>query len=120
MGEVLVIVEPGRVDEVLGGITQGVTVTQRLPPRLAVVTGDDDDLTALQHLPGVVAVVESSVSASARDELNPTERLFVEAWLRRQQPKVRPGEGLPWDAPGFLPPDPPGWMATSEDEGSKN
>ena len=35
------------------------------------------------------------------------ERLFAEGWLERQSrgPKERKGEGLPWDAPGFQPPD---------------
>ena len=120
MGEALLIVEPALADQVLGGVTRAVTVTQRLPPRLAVVTGDEDDLAALQQVPGVVAVIEGSVPESARAELDPTERLFVDAWLKRQQPKVRPGEGLPWDAPGYLPPDPPGWMTTREEEGQND
>ena len=41
-------------------------------------------------------------------ELDPEERLFVEGWLRRGVEKPeRPGEGLDWDTPGRLPPDPP-------------
>lgn len=41
-------------------------------------------------------------------ELDPGERLFVAGWLRRGDEKPpRPGEGLDWDTPGRLPPDPP-------------
>lgn len=40
--------------------------------------------------------------------LAPAELLFVEAWQTRLDgpPKVRPGDGRPWDEPGFQPPDP--------------
>jgi hypothetical protein len=27
--------------------------------------------------------------------------------MQETEPKNRPGAGLPWDAPGFSPPDPP-------------
>jgi hypothetical protein len=40
-------------------------------------------------------------------DLTQSERLFVAAWEARRQPKSRVGEGLSWDAPGFLPPDSP-------------
>jgi hypothetical protein len=41
--------------------------------------------------------------------LGESERLFAQAWQLRQQSggKQRRGEGLGWDAEGFLPPDKP-------------
>ncbi|RJF93497.1 hypothetical protein [Sphingomonas cavernae] len=42
-------------------------------------------------------------------ELTDGERLFIEGWRARasKDPKTRKGEGLPWDAPGYQPPDLP-------------
>ncbi|GAB2791018.1 hypothetical protein GCM10027199_78860 [Amycolatopsis magusensis] len=45
---------------------------------------------------------------SALEELDEGARMFVAAWRRRPIRKPhRVGEGLPWDAPGFEPPDRP-------------
>jgi hypothetical protein len=42
------------------------------------------------------------------DELDDSERLFVDGWLLRRRGKPeRPGEGLDWDAEGRRPPDGP-------------
>jgi hypothetical protein len=63
--------------------------------RLAIARGDDDR-------------VEVVGDDSVLGELDDGARLFVEAW--RSQARAtsdRPGDGLPWDAPGFEPPDPP-------------
>jgi hypothetical protein len=80
--------------------TRGV-VTQLLPPRLALVGAGARGAVELADTPGI------SVHADTPPELDdPTEaeRLFVDAWLSRRAGKRRPGDGLPWDAPGFQPP----------------
>ena len=42
------------------------------------------------------------------EELDESERLFVDGWaLRRRGKPERPGEGLDWDTEGRRPPDPP-------------
>jgi hypothetical protein len=42
------------------------------------------------------------------DDLDESERLFVDGWaLRRRGKPERPGEGLDWDAEGRQPPDAP-------------
>ncbi|NOJ95236.1 hypothetical protein HMI51_20135, partial [Corallococcus coralloides] len=106
--EALIIVEESRADDVLSRVGQLVTVTQRLPPRLAIVRGERADLDAVSRLPGVLVVAEGSLPESALRRLNETEQLFAEAWVLGRQPKAsRPGEGLSWDAPGFQPPDGP-------------
>jgi hypothetical protein len=66
------------------------------------------DLDALRAGPGIRAVIERTVPADLLPTLDEGEALFVSAW--EQQPgmrnKARPGEGLPWDTPGYDPPDP--------------
>lgn len=68
---------------------------------------------------GRVAVCEAPAEAGPPDgAINPDapppgltddESLFIESWRARPQAgaKERKGEGLPWDAPGFQPPDGP-------------
>jgi hypothetical protein len=102
--EVLVILDPASAQafETLGERMQ---VTQRLPPRLAVVRLEPARLNDLHACPGVRDVLTGE--GEPPGDLNEHERLFAEAWLLSQRPKRRPGAGLAWDAPGFLPPDPP-------------
>lgn len=100
--EALIIVEGPDPDAVLARVSEFVRVTQRLPPRLAIVTGEGDQLDAVRNLPRVIGVFEGAVPEPTIEQLNPTERLFAEAWAVGRQPKpFRPGEGLPWDAEGF-------------------
>jgi hypothetical protein len=107
--EALVIFDGAQDNTALARVTQLVDVTQRLPPRLAIVRGEGNQLEALRKLPGILAVCEDAVADSILQQLNSAERIFAEAWVAGRQPKAtRPGEGLPWDAPGFQPPDRPG------------
>ena len=47
------------------------------------------------------------VKARNLPQLNDAESLFAQAWLSRQgQVKQRRGDGLDWDTPPMLPPDP--------------
>jgi hypothetical protein len=104
-GEVLVIVEDGDYDTVLNDLRALATVTQMLPPRLALVSLPAGP-GAVVEVPGT-AWYEDDVPPKIYDGLSTQERLFVDAWRSRRLPKVRPGDHLPWDAPGFLPPDGP-------------
>ncbi len=102
--EVLVVLSEGdaggsRLDEV----RRHAEVLQWLPPRIAIVR-----VAADRPLPGAMpgagwfaAEIPEAVAA----DLTPTERLFVDAWLSRREAKVRPADGLAWDAPGMEPPD---------------
>jgi hypothetical protein len=108
MSTALVIMNESHADDVLSQVGQFVKVTQRLPPRLAIVEGEDRQLEAVRTLPGVIAVCEGPVPDSVLQQLHPTERLFADGWAAGRQPKTaRPGEGLQWDAEGFQPPDLP-------------
>ncbi len=108
MREALVITNASGSDALWSRISELVDVKQRLPPRLAIVQGEPDALDNLRKEQGVVDVSEETVPDTALRQLNPTERLFADAWVLGRKPKVnRPGDGLQWDADGFLPPDPP-------------
>jgi hypothetical protein len=87
-------------------------VTARVDPDVLVVRADVDDLEelapharlAMGRLPD--GAVEAVGDEHALEELDEGARLFVRAWMHRPSRKAeRRGEGLPWDAPGFEPPD---------------
>jgi hypothetical protein len=104
--ELLVFLEPDLADQALAQLRAMVDVTQVLLPRLVLVRADPEALPRVSGIRGV-ADVHNEASFEHPPGLSSAERLFVSAWQARQQPKIRPGEGRNWDAPGFLPPDPP-------------
>lgn len=100
--DVLILIDRGTdADRVLESLRRVTRVTQVLPPRLALVLADGP-----VNVPGAAAYADD-VPDAVLDELSPAERAFVAAWRSRRAGKRRPGEGLPWDAPGHLPPDLP-------------
>jgi len=105
--EVLVVLEPATAPDSLAALRRQYQVTSVLPPRLVVLTAGADT-EALGRLRGVEAIL-APASDDEPASLTESERLFVSAWRARQHAdtKTRTGEGLAWDAPGFLPPDPP-------------
>jgi hypothetical protein len=106
--EALIILDQAHADDLLAQVSQLVRVTQRLPPRLLIVHGTDEDLRTIRNLRGVLGVFENSVPMAVLQELQSTERTFAEAWIAGRKPKLhRRGEGLPWDAEGYQPPDAP-------------
>jgi hypothetical protein len=101
--ELLLILDVERVGERLSRFR----VSQKVSPRVVIVAGSAHE--ELASVDGVLAVVApgASLADELRASLTPTEALFVDAFRQRAEPKQRPGDGLPWDAEGFLPPDPP-------------
>jgi hypothetical protein len=95
------------VEQALGDLAGSVTVTQRLPPRLAVVEADAAVAEVLRKRPEVLAVGDPELPSDVRAGLTETERLFADAWTMSRNPKDRRGDGLSWDAAGFSPPDEP-------------
>jgi hypothetical protein len=82
-------------------------IVQRLPPRLAIIEIDPQKVETVRSQEGVSALYDDAVSETVLQQLTSAERLFAEAWDRSRQAKpARPGDGLPWDAGGFQPPDP--------------
>lgn len=104
--EVLFILAAEGVEETLTRLQQHVRIEHVLRPRVALARAPGDlALQTLQRIPGVSVAAALPLPEAVWPRLTPTEQLFIRAWLQRQVPKTRPGEGLPWDAPGFEPPD---------------
>jgi hypothetical protein len=104
--ELLIVLESQPASETLARLRAVATVTQVFPPRLALVQAGPDTRTRVARIPGVLHVQDDPAGKLPAD-LTPAERAFAGAWQAGQQPKTRAGEGLPWDAPGFDPPDQP-------------
>lgn len=104
----LVFLDDDRAEAALARLQQLGRITQVASRRLVVVEGGGDR-AQLESIPGVVAATTSALPAHVSARLHDDEALFADAWAVRAQqgPKTRIGDGLPWDAPGFLPPDPP-------------
>jgi hypothetical protein len=101
--EILVVVADGdRFAEAIAQWRRSATVTQLLAPRLALLIPDGEP-------PGIPGTrwYRNDVPPDVLLDLTPTERIFVAAWRDRRAPKVRPGDGVTWDTPGFEPPDRP-------------
>jgi hypothetical protein len=107
MAAVLVIVQDDQAEPALAQIGLVARIVQRLPPRLAIIEIDPGEVETVRSMEGVRALYDGAVSGTLLQQLTPAERLFAEAWARSRQTKpARPGDGLPWDAEGFQPPDP--------------
>ncbi len=76
--------------------------------RVLVVELDPEADVARLHRDPAVRWIGNRPPSDVVDELDPAERLFVGGWVRREAGnRERRGDGLDWDTPGFLPPDPP-------------
>ena len=107
-GELLIVLADGVREDAVQGWSERYRVLHVLSPRLLVVArGDDDPPAVLNSEPDVLTVLEPGMQPAAdlMERLNPGEVLFLSAWLERNKPKIRRGEGLAWDAPGYSPPD---------------
>ena len=101
--EVLVVVaDADRYQEAVEEWRRSAAVTQLLPPRLALVVPDRDP----PPVPGTRWYTDA-VPADVLLSLAPYERIFIAAWRDRRSIKKRTGDGLPWDAAGYDPPDRP-------------
>jgi hypothetical protein len=79
-------------------------VTQKISPRVVIVQVENEP-----EIEGALAVLApgEELAEDVRKTLTQSEAMFVAAFAQRAQPKTRIGDGLDWDAAGFLPPDPP-------------
>jgi hypothetical protein len=112
--ELLVVLEgagrtegPSAASAALAALAAFGRVTSALPPRLALLAVPASRAAELGACAGVGGVFVDGVPPALRETLSPGEALFVDGWLARRGVKDRPAEGLPWDAPGASPPDPP-------------
>lgn len=92
-------------DRMTDAVRSHVTIVHTASPRLFVVRLVEAAPEEISALPGVAAVTNRGLPAELMSDLDDEERLFARAFASRTEPKERIGEGLPWDAPGFEPPD---------------
>jgi hypothetical protein len=94
----------GRVVDRLRAVA---SVVHLAPPHLAVVLVDPAH--PLAPIDGARLYLDDPPPQDVLDGLDAGGRIFTAAWRARTggPAKVRPGEGLAWDAPGHLPPDAP-------------
>ncbi len=108
--ELLVIFGDDGAEEALAELSNRRPVTHVVSRRVVVVQHPTDEPDVdIRAIPGVAAVMAAEVPPEFLATLDETEAMFVTAWSSRKgkPKKERSGEGLPWDAPGFEPPDPP-------------
>jgi hypothetical protein len=100
------VIASTRSDTELKQLLREYRVLAVLPPRIAVVDSDAAGIDRLRAAQEIIEVL-TAPSDIPKSELNVAEKLFVDAWNARRntEKKIRPGEGLPWDAEGFQPPD---------------
>jgi hypothetical protein len=90
--------------------TLNLDVVESASPRVFVVHADEQTAESLEEHEGVnLFKPDDNLPEELINSLSTAERLFVAGWQQRHQMqnKKRPGEGRPWDAPGFEPPDAP-------------
>ena len=93
--------------ESIDRVADQVRIVHSASPRLHVVSMQPSRAESLKALPGVIELTTGTFSPEVMEQLDSQERFFLEAFTSRTDSKQRKGEGLPWDAPGFEPPDPP-------------
>ena len=101
--EVLVVLGPSADRE---AVVRLAPIVHSASDRVFAVRGDSAQVARIRQLPGVTQVLTGEEPEDATHGLSGTEELFARAWLMARQPKQRKGQGLPWDTPGYLPPDP--------------
>jgi len=101
MTELLLVLSPGQPPPA--------RATQRVSPRVVIVAIDDCASIEELRAGSALAVLEpgDALPPHVRETLTESERMFADAFAIRARAKTRRGEGLDWDAEGFLPPDPP-------------
>ena len=114
-GEALIVLAPGHEDawdpmlaatEAAGG-----RILFSIKPQAAVAALDTAAIETLRERPGVFLVETEAIAGDEAEafpvELRPVVALWNEHVAQRARQAARAGEGLSWDAPGHLPPDPP-------------
>lgn len=92
-----------RAEAILAG--HGVAAVAKLPPHLIEV-GPCREL--LPELSGCARVYEGQIPEADLEALPPAARMMARAIVSaRSNASALKGEGLPWDSPGFVPPDEP-------------
>ena len=107
MPEALIILQSSLSADQRAAIARVAPVKQSISDRVFVAEVAGTGLDDLRATPGIARVVTGGEPVDTLPAMTDTERLFARAWLSsRGEVKSRRGEGLDWDAPGMVPPDP--------------
>ena len=107
MPEALIILQSSLSADQRAAIARVAPVKQSISDRVFVAEVAGTGLDDLRATPGIDRVVTGGESVDTLPAMTDTERLFARAWLSsRGEVKSRRGDGLDWDAPGMVPPDP--------------
>jgi hypothetical protein len=101
--EVLVVVkDPSKYREAIDAWRRTATVVQELAPWVALAEprGEVPDVEGTRWYTG-------AVPPDVLLWLDPPARVFIAAWLDRLGAKNRTGDGLSWDARGYIQPEKP-------------
>ena len=113
-GEVLILLEP-KWEEVWNSLITVIEAERgqillAFRPAAIVAELSDNAISTLREMPGVLVMTEAIAENEATmlpEGLRPAAALWNERVARQEHPQTRSGENLAWDAPGYLPPDPP-------------
>ena len=107
MPEALIILQSSLSADERAAIARVAPVRQAISDRVFVAEVAGTGLDDLRATPGIARVVTGGEPVDTLPAMTDTERLFARAWLSsRGEVKSRRGDGLDWDAPGMVPPDP--------------
>lgn len=107
MSEVLLILQPSITKANREAVLRAAPATQSISNRVFLAAASDAALANLRSMAGIARVLTGAEPTQSLPQLDDAESLFVQAWLStRGQVKQRRGEGLDWDTPPMLPPDP--------------
>lgn len=107
MRDVMVILDATIAAADRDRVTRLASPTQAISPRVFLARVDEASVPSLRAMPGVAHLLTGAEQPPRLAGLDPSESLFVDAWLSSYgQVKQRTGDGLNWDTPPRLPPDP--------------
>jgi hypothetical protein len=113
----LVFLDENTDVEVLDGQA---TVIHSASSRMHIIRTSSATRAQLAVLPGVVCITDTELPPEYAQRLNSQESIFAEAFAVRETSKERLGDGLPWDSPGFEPPDPPSKISNEPEHHESN
>ena len=114
---VLVLVEDAADRQVL---EERATIVHSASSRLYVVRLGPGTRNQINSVAGVIAVTDKVFPDDIARQLDSKEALFAAAFAARGTKKDRVGNGLPWDAPDFEPPDSSAGSTASQLKGGRN
>jgi hypothetical protein len=105
--EALIVLNEDDADRTRIEVEKQAQVLHSVSPRVFVVMAEARALEDLSRMENVVAATDAALPGTVLRTLDGPERQWAAAWNLRRVEKSRPGDGLPWDAAGFSPPDRP-------------